>query len=77
MSASSTKSSKAEVAKKTTPQGSGENGNVPHLSLRERAAHGKAGGGAAPRARRVVTVAGSSRSSGASREAGRVPSVGS
>ena len=51
MSAMSIKSTTAdEVAEQTTPQGSGENGKVPHLSLGERAARGKAERAEVPRA---------------------------
>ena len=43
MSARSTKATTAgEVAKQTTPRGSGDNGKLSYLSLRERAARGKA-----------------------------------
>ena len=64
MSAMSIKSTTAdEVAEQTTPQGSGENGKVPHLSLGERAARGKAERAEVPRAcmasgrrRRLVAI---------------------
>ena len=66
MSAMSIKSTTGnEVAEQTTPQGSGENGKVPHLSLGERAARGKAERAEVPRAVHgaVVGAVGSSRSS--------------
>ena len=48
MSASSMKTA-AGVANQTTPRGSGENGKVPHLSLGERVARGKAERAQVPR----------------------------
>ena len=50
MSARSTKATTAgEVAKQTTPRGSGDNGKLSYLSLRERAARGKAARADVPR----------------------------
>ena len=50
MSASTTSATAAsEVAEQTTRPGSGENGKLPHLSLRERAARGKAERAEVPR----------------------------
>ena len=50
MSASTTNATTAsEVAEQTTRPGSGENGKLPHLSLRERAARGKAERAEVPR----------------------------
>ncbi len=50
MSASATNATAAsEVADQTTPPGSGEKGKFPHLSLRERAARGKAERAEVPR----------------------------
>ncbi len=49
MSASSIQSSEAAAAKQTALRGSGENGKVPHLSLPERVARGKAERAEVPR----------------------------
>ena len=50
MSASTTDATTAsDVAEQTTRPGSGENGKLPHLSLRERAARGKAERAEVPR----------------------------